>query len=198
MIMNDLTSLLGNDQKKLMKEQDWLSPVYLGRLEYICWNSFYSPRCIDALFGFKIPFRSLVQIPEVNSDPSLPVQSPVMFTRSQNARGNWYPRPIFILWLRSLKTPETPDLSITFGTLSACRSFETKDYWTFSHCFYRIAFCSRVNNVHVLGMRLTAVTAKASCSRQKQIHSRQKQINSECDIFIVEVSLFSKCCYSSQ
>ena len=36
--------------------------------------------------------------------------------------------------MRSLKTPETPGLSITFGTLSACRSFETKDDWTFSHC----------------------------------------------------------------
>ena len=49
----------------------------------------------------------------------------------------------------------------------------------------------------VLGRRLT-VTAKANCSRQKQIYSRQKQINSECDIFIMEVSLFSKFCYSSQ
>ena len=27
-------------------------------------------------------------------------------------------------------TPETPGLSITFDTLSARRSFETKDYWT--------------------------------------------------------------------
>ena len=43
----------------------------------------------------------------------------------------------FILLLRSLKTP---GLSITFVTLSACRSFEAKGYWTFSHCFHRISF----------------------------------------------------------
>ena len=41
-------------------------------------------------------------------------------------------------WLRSLKTPGLP---ITF---SVCRSFEVKDYWTFSHCFHMISFCSRV------------------------------------------------------
>ena len=35
-------------------------------------------------------------------------------------------------------------LSINFGTLSTCRSFESKDYWTISHCFHRISFCSRV------------------------------------------------------
>ena len=39
-------------------KQDWLSPVYSGRLEYICRNSFYPPRCIDAPFGVRIPFRS--------------------------------------------------------------------------------------------------------------------------------------------
>ena len=44
-----------------LEEQDWFSPVYPGRLEYICWNSFYPPRCIDALFGVRIQFRSLVQ-----------------------------------------------------------------------------------------------------------------------------------------
>ena len=41
----------------------------------------------------------------------------------------------FILWLWSLKTP---GLLITFGTLSACRSFE--DYWTIFHYFRRISF----------------------------------------------------------
>ena len=46
-----------------------------------------------------------------------------------------------VIWLQSLKTP---GLSITFGTLSANRTFEAKDYWTFSHCFKRIYFCSRV------------------------------------------------------
>ena len=115
--------------------------------------------------------------------------------------------PIFIPWLRSLKTPETPGLSITFGTLSTCRSFKTKDYWTFSHCFYRISFSSRVY-MYALGMRLN-VTGKANHSRQNSLtakaksvtlkanRSQQKQINSERDIFIVEVSVFSKCCYSS-
>ena len=29
---------------------------------------------------------------------------------------------------------------------------------------------------------------KTNCSLQKEIHSRQKQINSECDIFMAEVS----------
>ena len=47
----------------------------------------------------------------------------------------------FILWLRSLKRP---GLSITFDTLFACRSFEAKNYLTFSHCFDGISFCSRV------------------------------------------------------
>ena len=41
-------------------------------------------------------------------------------------------------------TPETPTLSITFGTLSACKSFEMKDYRASSHCFYRISLCSPV------------------------------------------------------
>ena len=36
-------------------------------------NSFYPPRCIDALFGVRIPFQSQVQSPEC----SPPVQSPV-------------------------------------------------------------------------------------------------------------------------
>ena len=51
-------------------KQDWRSPVYSGRFEYICWNSLYSPhfcihfllsptlglptRFIDALFGVHI------------------------------------------------------------------------------------------------------------------------------------------------
>ena len=35
--------------------------MYSGRLEYICWNLFYPPRCIDALFRVRIPFQSLVQ-----------------------------------------------------------------------------------------------------------------------------------------
>ena len=39
-----------------------------------------------------------------------------------------------------------------FRLLLACRSFEAKDYWTFSHCFHRISFCSRVY-MYVHGMR---------------------------------------------
>ena len=49
---------------------------------------------------------------------------------------------------RSLKTPGLP---ITSVTLSACSSFKAKDDWTFSRCFHRISFCSRVY-IHVHGM----------------------------------------------
>ena len=52
-----------------------------SRLQYIWLNSFYTPRCIDALFGVRIPFQSLVQGPELNPDSSPPVESPVMFTQ---------------------------------------------------------------------------------------------------------------------
>ena len=99
------------------------------------------------------------------------VESPVYIFRPL---GNWYPNlPIFIVWLRSLKTPETPGVSITFGTLSACRSFETKYYWTFSHCFYRISFCSRV---YMYVRNAFNVTAKANYSWEKRIaHSKTNQ-----------------------
>ena len=50
--------------KALFRKQDWRSPVYSGRFEYICWNSLYSPllsptlglptRFIHALFGVHI------------------------------------------------------------------------------------------------------------------------------------------------
>ena len=73
------------------------------------------------------------------------------------------------------ETPETPSLSITFGTLSACRSFETKDYWSFAHCFYRIFFCYRVY-MYVLGMCLT-VTAKAKHSWQKHFDHGKSKFN---------------------
>ena len=114
--------------------------------------------------------------PEGNPDSSPPFQSPVyVCTHHRTPVGNWYLRPTYIYPMIAIseKTPETPGLSITFGTLSACRSFETKDYWTFSHCFYRISFCSRVY-MYVLGMRLT-VTAKANHSRQKHFaHGKSK------------------------
>ena len=65
---------------------------------------------------------------------------------------------------------------LTFGTLSACRSFETKDYCTFSHCFYRISFCFRVY-MYVLGMHALTVTAKANHSRQKEFaHGKSKSL----------------------
>ena len=133
-----------------------------------------------------------------------------MFTQvTERARGKLIPETYLILWLRSLKTRETPGLSITFGTLSACRSIETKDYWT-SHCFYRISFCSRVywnafillyggpqlsrekQITHGKSISITAkansVTAKVNSLTAKANRSRQKQINSECDILIVKVS----------
>ena len=57
-------------------------------------------RCIDALFGARIPFQSLVQSPEDNPDSSPPVQSPVMFTKVIERPWEIDTRdlPIFILW----------------------------------------------------------------------------------------------------
>ena len=51
-------------------------------------NSTVTPWCIDALFGVRIPFQSLVQSPEGNPDSSPPVQrsSPCLH-RPQNASG---------------------------------------------------------------------------------------------------------------
>ena len=80
----------------------------------VCWHSLYPPRCIDALFWGHCNFRLGF----------------VMCQTSQHTRD---------LWLRSLKTP---GLSISFGTLSACRSFKAKDYWTISQRFHRTSFCS--------------------------------------------------------
>ena len=40
-----------------------------------------TPRCIDALFGVRMPFQSLAESPKGNPDSSPPVQSPVMFTQ---------------------------------------------------------------------------------------------------------------------
>ena len=117
-------------------------------LEYICRNSFYPPWCIGALFRVRIPFQCLVQ--RVIQIPVRQSRVPFMFTQ-RSWEIDTRDLPIFILWLQSLKTPETPGLSITFGTLSACRSFETKDYWTFFHCFYRISLCSRVY-IYVFGI----------------------------------------------
>ena len=67
--------------------------MYSGRLQHICWNSFYSDtRCIDALCGVRIPFQSLAQSPKGNPDSSPPVQSPVNVYTSHS--------PIFILRLQ--------------------------------------------------------------------------------------------------
>ena len=66
-----------------------------------CLNSFYKPQCIDALFTVRIPFQSLVQSPDINPDP---VQSPVHVHRPWEI--DTQDLPIFILWLRSLKSPE--------------------------------------------------------------------------------------------
>ena len=83
--------------------------------------------------------------------------------------GYWNFRLEFVMPHISQQTRDLPNLSydcdlwkdlvffITFGTLSACRSFEAKDYWTFSHCFHRISFCSRVyvHGIHYLTSRST-------------------------------------------
>ena len=86
-------------------------------------HSILTSRCIDALFGVRIPFQTLAPSPKGIPDSSPPVQSCLHC-----------PRPSYIY----PTTPETAGLSITFGNLLACRSY----YWTFSHCFYRISFCS--------------------------------------------------------
>ena len=81
-------------------------------------NPFYTPRCMDALFGVRILFRNVVQSPEVIPDSIPPIQSPVMFTQVTERPWEIDTRvPIFIQCLRSLKTPETPGLSIrhSFG-----------------------------------------------------------------------------------
>ena len=70
-----------------------------------------------------------------------------------------------VIWLQSLKTP---GLSITFGTLSANRTFEAKDYWTFSHCFQRVSSCSRVY-MYVHGMRYITSRQNAQWSRRKRL-----------------------------
>ena len=77
-------------------------------------------------FHFKVKSRvqRLIQIPVRQS------RVPFMFTQVTERPWEIDTRdlPIFILLLRSLKTPETPGLSIAFGTVLICRSFETKDY----------------------------------------------------------------------
>ena len=81
----------------------WLSPVYSGHLEYICWNSLcWCTTGVTGISGYLWHSRGL---------PNLS-----MIVISENTQG----------------------LSITFGILSAWRSFKTKDYWTFSHLFHRI------------------------------------------------------------
>ena len=153
-------------------------------------HSTLTPQCIDALFGVRIPFQSLIQSPEGNPDSSPPVQSPVyVYTGHRTPVGNWYPRPSYIYPM----TPETPGLSITFGTLLACRFFETKDCWTFSHCFYWISFCSRVY-MYVLGIncpgKLKTIslgegicTAKANHS-WKNIFTHRKSKSTQNEVFL--------------
>ena len=51
--------------------------------------------------------------------------------------------PIFILWLRSLKTPETLVFLLHLA-LFRLVGLWNEDYWNFSHFFYRISFCFRV------------------------------------------------------
>ena len=75
-------------------------------------RSTLTPRCIDALFGVRIPFQSLVQSPiqipvRQSSDPVH------VYTGHRTPVGNWYPKPIYPA------TPETPGLSIlSFWTVS--------------------------------------------------------------------------------
>ena len=109
----------------------------------------------------------------------------------------------------------------TRGRPSLYLSHDTRNAWSFYYIWHSFGLLVFRNEriLNLLSLLLQdflllsclhvkanpALTGKASRSRQKRIHSRQKrihsrqeQINSECDSFIVEVSLFSKCCYSSQ
>ena len=188
------------------------------------WSTFAEIRSIfpGALIHYSgLEFHFKVQSSEVNPD-----SSPCLH-RSQNARG----RPTYIY----------PMIEISENTRnpSACRSFETKDYWTFSRYFFALVFTCTFSECVTLRWPTTA-TAKANHSREKQIthgktvslrakansvtakansltakaiRSRQKQIalgknkfthgklsksTQNAIFFIADVSLFSKCCYSSQ
>ena len=139
--------------------------MYSGRLKYICWNLFDPPLCIDELFGAK-------SSPELNPDSSPLVQSLVhAWTGHRTPVGNWYPRPTYIYPIAI--SENIRKAWFFYCALSACRSFGTKDYWTFSHCFYRMSFCSRVY-MYVHRMRLT-VMAKANHSwRNHFAHLKKK------------------------
>ena len=124
----------------------------------------------------------------MNPDSSPPLQNPVhVYTGHRTLVGNWYPRPTYIY---PIITPETPSLSITFGTLSACRSFETKDYWTFSLLVqdFLLLSCLHVRSRNALTVTTKAIHSrekqfahgtKANRSRQKQLHSGQKHRKSK-------------------
>ena len=77
----------------LQHQQSWLLPVCSGRLEYICWNSFYSPRCINSLFGVRISFQSPESRGKSRFQSARPESSPYLHRTSV---GNWYPRPTYI------------------------------------------------------------------------------------------------------
>ena len=77
-----------------LDKQDWHSPVSSNELEYICWHSLYPPRCTDAL---EFPVR---------------ICDASHITTHTHKTYLIYPM---------IAISETPGLSITFGTLLACR-----------------------------------------------------------------------------
>ena len=107
----------------MKEEQDWHSPVYSGRLEYI------HPVHWCTMGSLEFP----VKIREAHETYLI------------------YPM---------ISISGTSGLSITFGTLSACRSFKANDYRNISHRFHRTSFCSRVY-MYVLGMRY--LTSRSTC-----------------------------------
>ena len=111
---------------EITAQQDWLSPVYSGRLEIHSTHPGALMHYSGLEFHFKVKSRvqRAIQIPVRQSRVTLVTERPQKL------------KPETLLYL-------SDDNTWSF-TLSAYRSFETKDYLTFSHCFYRVSFCFRV------------------------------------------------------
>ena len=94
--------------------------MYSSDLEYICWHWFYPTQCINALFRVKLKF--LVRICDAS-----------------HIKTNT--RPTFFYLIIIAISENTLSFDYFWLSVSACRSFKAKDYWTISHCFHRIPFC---------------------------------------------------------
>ena len=140
-------------------------------------------RCIDALFWVRIPFGTIDQSPEANPDSSPPVQSSYLCLWEIDTRD----LPIFILWLQSLKTLETPGLSITFGTFSATvfRNQRLLNLLSLLLQHFHLLSCLHARsrnafNCHGKSKSLTAktnsLTAKANQLRMRYFYSGDQSV----------------------